>query len=66
MFGPLHGFKVIDLTSMVSGPLAMQTLVDRGADGRCSPSVRRSNIPNSKPLIVEWDHPAHTARQQAS
>ncbi|MEM9104175.1 MAG: CoA transferase [Pseudomonadota bacterium] len=32
MPGPLHGFKVIDLTSMISGPLATRTLGDQGAD----------------------------------
>ncbi|MCP4315136.1 MAG: CoA transferase [Hyphomicrobiales bacterium] len=32
MTGPLHGFKVIDLTSMISGPLATRTLGDQGAD----------------------------------
>ena len=32
MPGPLHDFKVVDLTSMVSGPLATQTLADQGAD----------------------------------
>ena len=32
MHGPLHGFRVIDLTSMISGPLATMMLGDQGAD----------------------------------
>jgi crotonobetainyl-CoA:carnitine CoA-transferase CaiB-like acyl-CoA transferase len=32
MPGPLAGVKVIDLTSMISGPLATMTLGDQGAD----------------------------------
>jgi crotonobetainyl-CoA:carnitine CoA-transferase CaiB-like acyl-CoA transferase len=30
--GPLHGYRIIDLTSMISGPLATQILGDQGAD----------------------------------
>ena len=30
--GPLNGIKILDLTSMVSGPLAATILGDQGAD----------------------------------
>lgn len=30
--GPLQGFRIIDLTSMISGPLATMILADQGAD----------------------------------
>ena len=32
MTGPLSGFRIIDLTSMVSGPMATMILADQGAD----------------------------------
>jgi crotonobetainyl-CoA:carnitine CoA-transferase CaiB-like acyl-CoA transferase len=32
MPGPLDGFRIIDLTSMISGPLATMILADQGAD----------------------------------
>ena len=51
MPGPLHGFTVIDLTSMVSGPLATQTLADQGAD------VIKVEAPRG-------DHARHGARRR--
>lgn len=32
MTGPLHGVRVVDLTTMLSGPCAAQTLAEMGAD----------------------------------
>jgi crotonobetainyl-CoA:carnitine CoA-transferase CaiB-like acyl-CoA transferase len=32
MTGPLHGYRIIDVTSMVSGPSATMMLADQGAD----------------------------------
>ncbi len=32
MFGPLSGYRIVDLTSMISGPYATMILADQGAD----------------------------------
>lgn len=32
MPGPLHGYRIVDLTSMISGPLATMILADQGTD----------------------------------
>lgn len=32
MAGPLDGYRIIDLTAMISGPVATMTLADQGAD----------------------------------
>ena len=32
MNGPLSGFRIVDVTSMVSGPSATMLLADQGAD----------------------------------
>jgi crotonobetainyl-CoA:carnitine CoA-transferase CaiB-like acyl-CoA transferase len=32
MPGPLHGFRIVDLTTMIAGPLAAMLLADQGAD----------------------------------
>jgi len=32
MAGPLNGYKIVDLTTMISGPLATMMLADQGAD----------------------------------
>jgi crotonobetainyl-CoA:carnitine CoA-transferase CaiB-like acyl-CoA transferase len=32
MAGPLDGFRIVDLTAMISGPLATMVLADQGAD----------------------------------
>jgi len=45
MPGPLEGVRVIDCTSMISGPLATQTLGDQGAD------VLKIEVPGSGDLV---------------
>ena len=32
MAGPLEGYRIVDLTTMISGPLATMMLGDQGAD----------------------------------
>src|SRR5439155_13217041 len=32
MPGPLHGYRIVDLTSMISGPSATMLLADQGAE----------------------------------
>src|SRR6201991_3634920 len=32
MPGPLHGYRIVDVTSMISGPQATMILADQGAD----------------------------------
>src|SRR5207248_3584606 len=32
MPGPLHGYRIVDFTSMISGPSATMLLADQGAD----------------------------------
>lgn len=44
MMGPLKGIKIIDLTSMVSGPMCSMILADQGAEViKVEPGYRRSS-----------------------
>ena len=52
MSGPLHGFRIVDVTSMVSGPSATMMLADQGAD------VLKVENPNG------GDHPRTAANRQ--
>ena len=51
MPGPLDGFRIIDLTMMVSGPLAAMILADQGAE-----------VIKVEPLT--GDHTRHVARRR--
>jgi crotonobetainyl-CoA:carnitine CoA-transferase CaiB-like acyl-CoA transferase len=54
MPGPLHGFRIIDLTSMLSGPWATMILADQGAD------VVKVEVPGS------GDHTRSLANQRGN
>ena len=47
MPGPLHGFRIVDLTSNVSGPLATMILGDQGAEVIKVEADRKSTRLNS-------------------
>ena len=50
MPGPLHGYRIVDLTSNVSGPLATMILGDQGADViKVEPPERRRDPRRRQP-----------------
>ena len=65
MPGPLSGFKVVELTTVVSGPLATQTLANQGADVIKIEAARRgsfsasflNNNRNKRSVVLNLKHP---------
>ena len=44
MSGPLAGYRIIDVTQMISGPMATMVLADQGADVRQDRTARNGDL----------------------